>query len=309
LRGINLKLVSKYVEETLFITPQYQVNILKSLLIVLVLIIIRFVIVRIADKRFKNQQTFYRFQKSTNYIFWLFLLILVGRIWFHGIQSLATFFGLVSAGIAIALKDPLVNLAGWMFIFWVKPFDVGERIEVGDVKGDVIDVGAFQISLLEIGKGANAEVHTGRIINVPNSVVFTKSLANYDKSFPFIWDHLKTQVTFESDWKIAKEIFEKIGEKFSKKYSEQEINHFKRASKHLFFSFKDFSPVVNTTIKDCGIEISLKYMVEPRIKRKMRTAIWEEVLTEFAGNPSIDFAYPTQRFYNNLTEGKVKASA
>jgi len=283
--------------------------IFKSLLIVLALIIIRFIIIRIADRRFKDEQGFYRFQKTTQYIFWLFLIILVGRIWFQGIQSLATFFGLVSAGIAIALKDPLVNLAGWIFIFWEKPFEVGERIEIGKVKGDVIDVGAFQFSLLEIGGGESAEVNTGRIINVPNALVFTESLANYEKSFPFIWDSISTQVIFEADWQAAKEIFVKLGEKYSKKYSNEEINHFKRASKHLFISFKDFSPVVNTTVRDCGVEITLRYMVEPRLKRKVRTALWEEILKEFAGNSKIDFAYPTRRVYNNITEGIVKGPA
>ena len=305
MKGIDLKVTSKWITETLYITPKYQGMILQSLLVIFALIIIRFIVLRIADRKFKDEQAFYRFQKTTKYIFWLFLIVLVGRIWFQGIQSLATFFGLVSAGIAIALKDPLVNLAGWLFIFWEKPFEVGERIEVCGVKGDVIDITAFQFNLLEIGGEEKSEVNTGRIINVPNSRVFTDTLANYEKSFPFIWDNIKTQVTFESNWQTTKEIFLKIGEKFSKKYSPEEISDFKRTSKHLFMSFKEFEPVVNNTVKDSGVEISLRYMVEPRLKRKMRTAIWEEILTQFGENSDIDFAYPTRRFYHPLSESTV----
>jgi small-conductance mechanosensitive channel len=192
MKDINIKIISKWIEQTLYINPEYQENILKSLIIILALVIIRFIVIRIADQKIKNQQVFYRFQKTTKYFFWFFLIVLVGRIWFQGIQSLATFLGLVSAGIAIALKDPLVNLAGWAFIFWQKPFEVGERIELAGVKGDVIDINTFQFDLLEVRKEGKRETNTGRIIHMPNGKIFTDSLSNYDKTFPFIWDVIST---------------------------------------------------------------------------------------------------------------------
>ena len=308
MKDMNIKIISKYITETLYITPHYQLAIGKSLLIILALIIIRFVVLRIADRKFKDEQAFYRFQKTTKYLFWVFLIVLVGRIWFQGIQSLATFFGLVSAGIAIALKDPLVNLAGFIYIFWDKPFEVGQRIEIGNVKGDVIDIGAFQFNLLEIGGGDGPEMNTGRILHLPNSKVFVESLANYDKTFPYIWDQISTQVTFESDWKAAKEIFKKLGEKYSLKYTDAEIYAFKRAAKDVLIPFKDFSIVAFTTVKDCGVEVRVRYMVNPRERGKIKTAMWEEILTDFGKEPNVDFAYPTKRIYNNITEGKVKGS-
>lgn len=307
MKDINIKIISKWIEQTLYINPEYQENILKSLIIILALVIIRFIVIRIADQKIENQQVFYRFQKTTKYFFWFFLIVLVGRIWFQGIQSLATFLGLVSAGIAIALKDPLVNLAGWAFIFWQKPFEVGERIELAGVKGDVIDINTFQFDLLEVRKEGKRETNTGRIIHMPNGKIFTDSLSNYDKTFPFIWDVISTQVTFESNWKNAREIFEEVGEKFSKRYSEEEIHRFKRATRNLYITL-EFEPVVFTAVQDCGVEIILRYIVEPRSRGIVRTKMWEEILTKFAENPDIDFAYPTQRFYNNLTEGKVKGS-
>lgn len=305
MKEINLKVISKWITETLYINPDYQVNILKSLIIILALLIIRFIVIRVADRKIEDQQVFYRFQKTAKYTFWFFLLILVGRVWFVGIQSLATFFGLVSAGIAIALKDPLVNLAGWAFIFSQKPFEVGERIEVAGVKGDVIDINVFQFDLLEVRREGKRETNTGRIVHVPNGKIFTDSLGNYDKTFPFIWDVISTEVTFESNWKKVKEIFEEIGEKYSKKYSEEEKIRFKRATRNLYITL-DFDPVIFTVVQDCGVEIILRYTVEPRERGFVRSKIWEEILDRFAESPDIDFAYPTQRFYNNVTEGKVK---
>src|SRR5437870_943240 len=107
----------------------------------------------------------YRWQKATAYITTPIALLIVGRIWFAGFQSIATFLGLVSAGIAIALKDILVNLAGWVFIIWRRPFALGDRIQIGQHAGDVIDVRLFQFTLNEIGNWvqARSEEHTSEL--------------------------------------------------------------------------------------------------------------------------------------------------
>ena len=76
---------------------------------------------------------------------------------------MSTFLGLLSAGVAIALKDPLVNLAGWGFIVWRKPFGIGDRIQLGDSRGDVIDQRIFMFTLMEIGNWVDAERSTGRV--------------------------------------------------------------------------------------------------------------------------------------------------
>jgi hypothetical protein len=99
-------------------------------------------------------------------------LLVIGRIWLTGMETLVTFLGLLSAGIAIALKDPLINIAGWVYILARKPFNVGERIEINNVAGDVIDIRIFQFSILEIGNWVQADQSTGRVLHIPNGVIF-----------------------------------------------------------------------------------------------------------------------------------------
>ena len=79
-----------------------------------------------------------------------------------------------------------MNLVGWQYIVWKKPFDVGDRIEIGQNSGDVIDITPFNFTVMEIGNWVNADESTGRIIHVPNGQVFTQPLANYGKGFQFI---------------------------------------------------------------------------------------------------------------------------
>ena len=119
-----------------FTYSSIQVKLIATLLAIFVFIIIRRLIIRLAVDRITDDHIRYKWQKSITYTIFLFAFVIIGQIWFKGIQSLATYLGLLSAGIAIALKDPLANITGWLYILWRNPFEVGERIQVGDKNKD-----------------------------------------------------------------------------------------------------------------------------------------------------------------------------
>ena len=232
---------------------------------------------------------------------------MVGRIWFQGFQSVATFFGIFAAGIAIALQDLIINIAGWLFIMWRRPFDVGDRIEVAGNAGDVIDKRIFVFILMEIGKWVDAEQSTGRIVHVPNGVVFRNSLANYSRGFTYIWNEIPILVTFESNWEKAKETLLKIANRHGEHLSKEAEKRIKNAAKKYMIFYNKLTPIVWTSVKDSGVMLTIRYLCDPRKRRSSEQAIWEDVLRTFADNNDIDFAYPTTRFYDNRQEGKSGA--
>ena len=116
----------------------------------------------------------------------------------------------MSAGVAIALKDPLTNIVGWFFILSRTPFAVGDRVQIGVHSGDVIDINFFKFTLMEIGHWGEGEQSSGRILHIPNGKVFIDTLANYSKGFKYIWNEVPVLVTFESDWKQAKKMLIEI---------------------------------------------------------------------------------------------------
>ncbi len=115
----------------------------------------------------------------------------------------------------------MANVAAWAFIIWRRPFEVGDRIQIGPHAGDVIDLGLFQFTLNEIGAWVNADQSSGRIIHVPNGKVFTDPVANYNKGFKYIWNEVPVVVTFESDWRKAKQILAKIAVKHAEHLTAQ----------------------------------------------------------------------------------------
>src|SRR5690606_23340188 len=100
------------------------------------------------------------------------------------------------------------NLAGWLFILIRHPFAVGDRIQMGQHAGDVIDIRLFQFTILEINNWVEADQSTGRIIHIPNGKVFTDPQINYSAGFNYIWNEMKVRLTFESNWIKARKILQ-----------------------------------------------------------------------------------------------------
>lgn len=285
-------------------SPDLTANVIETVGTILILWLIRFIVLRVIRRASENQKTQYKWRKNVSYITSFIGLLVIGQIWFSGIESLATFLGLVSAGLAIALKDPVTDLAAWMFVIWRKPFDVGDRIEIGPNKGDVIDIRPFKFTILEIGNWVDADQSTGRVIHIPNHKVFTESLANYTSDFEFIWNEIQVLLTFESDWKMAKKILEKVIGEVSADFVDQAKDQLKKATKSYLIHFSYLTPIVYTDVKDSGINLTVRYLTNPRRRRGTSEIIWERVLDEFSQNEHIDFAYPTIRYFDNKSEGK-----
>jgi small-conductance mechanosensitive channel len=259
----------------------------------------RGLIYRIEDTRHRYQR-----QKIASYIFTTLGIILIGAVWLEGIGSLATYLGLLSAGLAVALKDPITDVIGWAFILWRRPFEVGDRIQLGDYAGDVIDQRVFKFTLMEIGNWVHADQSTGRILHVPNGMIFTSVLANYTKGSDYIWNEIPVLVTFESDWEKTKAILEQIACSHSQELVQQAEASFREAANQYLLQYDKLTPIVYTSVEDSGVLLTIRYLCEPRERRGSEQELWESILQAFAPHEDIDFAYPTRRFYDNLLEGK-----
>jgi small-conductance mechanosensitive channel len=299
-----MDLVVEWLQEHLGISSDVQAKLAASALALLVLYLLRFLVTTLIFRRVQEALIRYRVQKISRYISGTLGILIVGRIWFEGMGSVATFLGLLSAGLAIALKDPIVNLAGWLFLVWRRPFELGDRVEIGEHRGDVIDLRLFQFTLMEIGNWVDADQSTGRVIHVPNGLVFNSAQANYSKGFMYIWNELPVLLTFESDWRKAKEILTAIAMRHGDDASKAEKAVKEAARKYMIF-YNKLTPIVYTSVKDSGVELTIRYLCNPRQRRGSAQTLWEEILTAFAQHADIDFAYPTTRFYNNRTEGKM----
>lgn len=293
------------IEESLGISVVTQHRLVMSIVVLVVIGAIKLALRRICDSRVDDSARRYQLNKVSSYTLGVISFVLLLAIWIGGQTGLATGIGLVSAGIAIALQSPLTNLAGWLFIAIRKPFVVGDRIQIGtDTVGDVIDVRLFSFSVIEVGNWVAADQSTGRIVHIPNSVVFSSNLANYTQGFNFIWNELPVTVTFESDWRRAKELLTDIAERHTAIKSDAAMQQVKRTAHKYLIVFEHLTPIVWTSVADIGVTLTMRYLSDPRKRRSSAEKIWEDILAAFAREEHIDFAYPTVRYYDNHAEGK-----
>ncbi len=297
-------MITELIEKYLGIAPSLQYKLFSTFIIILISwglqkIVIRFLVDKLDDVKIRFQG-----KKTVNYIIFFFSFIFLVRTWFGAFDSIGTYFGLLSAGLAIALQDLLVNFAGWIFILFRKPFNLGDRIEIENIVGDVIDQRVFQFSVIEIGNWVDADQSTGRIIHIPNGKVFKTHQANFTAGFEYIWHEIPVLVTFESDWKKAKEILNDAVTKHAISLSKDAEKQIKEAAKTFLIFYKTLTPIVYTTVRDSGVLLTIRYLAHVRRRRMTEELIWEEILEQFAKYDNIDFAYPTTRYYSNINEGK-----
>ncbi len=282
----------------------FQTQIIVSLSVIIILYLVRRVAVFLINRKMEDTRMNYIWRKSVTYVIAVFGIFIVGQIWFSGVSTLATYLGLVSAGLAIALKDLITCMAGWAFILWRRPFWLGDRIQVGEYSGDVIDIRIFKFTILEIGNWVQADQSTGRIIDVPNSMVFTDVVASYNKGFKHIWNEIPVLITFESNWQKAKKLLTDIANKDAEHLTKKAKAEIRKAAKKFMIFYKNLSPIVYTSVEDSGVLLTIRYLCEARNRRSSEETMWEDILKEFGKSDDIDFAYPTTRFYNNPSEGK-----
>ncbi len=297
--------VQEFLQEYLNLSLAVQNKLFTSLLVLVGLWFLRFIARRISYRQFQeNPQMLYSSRKILDYVIAVLGVFAFGRIWIDAVQSMATYLGLLSAGLAIALQDLIVSLAGWLFIIWRRPFVVGDRIQVGEDMGDVIDIRLFSFSMLEIGKRIDAEQSTGRVLHLPNSFIFKQTIANFNQGLPYLWNEIPVLITFESDWEKAKRILADIVNKHAPDLRAGVEAYNKTVNNRFIISYKNVAPAIYTEVADSGVLFTLRYLVEPRQRRGNEQAIWEDILRAFHGHWDIDFAYPTQREYIHFREKK-----
>jgi small-conductance mechanosensitive channel len=301
--------MQQWLHEFAGISVAVQVRLLETLIVLVGLWLARRIFLAALYARVQDPRVRYKWRKTATYLALLTGLLALGTIWVGRAGSLATFVGLLTAGVAIALKDLVANLAGWVFIVWRRPFDVGDRVQIGEHAGDVIDQHLFQFTLNEIGNWVAADQSTGRIIHIPNGKVFSEPLANYDKGFRYIWNEIPVLVTFESDWKKAKGLLAEIGNRHAEQLTDTIERELLEASRQFMIAYNKLTPIVYTSVADSGVLLTVRYLIRPRFRRGSEQAIWQDVLDAFAAEPDIDFAYPTVRQFRNMLEGKPGARA
>lgn len=277
------------------LTSAYWIKIGWTALVIALIYILKYILLNHLHKKIPDTVKFYKVKRSINLVVLLVAVLVLGAYWLSGGANIVTYLGLLSAGLALALREIILNIAAWIYIIVRQPFAVGDRIEIDHIKGDVIDQNILKFNVMEVGNWVDAEQSTGRLMHIPNYKIFTDSIANYSLGFEYIWEEIKVVITFESDWQKAKKILEQIVEDSAEDVSEIVQEKIKEMSRKYMIFYNNLTPIVYTDVREHGVRLTMRFVCMPRKRRNMNQKIWEAILQAFNQEPDIEFAYPTYR--------------
>ncbi|MBA3583099.1 MAG: mechanosensitive ion channel family protein [Gemmatimonadetes bacterium] len=242
----------------------------------------------------------HRYRKRVGYAIAVLVFVVLGIAFFQKIREMGTLLGFISAGLAIALREYLASFFAWFYLLGQRNISLGGRIEVSGVRGDVIDIGVFKLTLVEVRGEGLGDQSSGRLVTVPNYKILIDPVFHFTAGSPFVWDEIEFTVTFESDWERAKAILEESGRAIVEPHHADIERGFRTIESSYAFRHGVTTPIVYTSIGPSGIVLRLRYLSHVRQRRDNRDAISRHVLGEFRGaGPEIEIAYPTSRTYRS----------
>jgi small-conductance mechanosensitive channel len=221
-------------------------------------------------------------------------VVCIAILWARTLQHTGTFLGLVGGGLAIALKEPLLAIAGRIAILAGHAYSTGDRIEVDKITGDVIDIGFFYTRMMEIGNWIAGDQATGRIVQFSNSRIFgDTAVFNYTRNFSYIWDEIKLPVTYPSNLEAAKEILLEAGDRYTSEFLRGAEREMEEIHRYFYVPELELKPQVYLKVTDNWVELTLRYLVDPKRRRTASTFIFDAVFEQLQGRRDITIASTT----------------
>lgn len=257
------------------------------------------VLTRRISRHVADSEKRHRYRKRAGYIVALFVLLVVGVAFFEQIRSLGTMLGFIGAGLAISLREYLASFLAWFYLLGQRHITLGSRIEVSGVRGDVIDIGVFKLTLVEVRGEGLGEQSSGRLITLPNYKILTDPVYHFTLGSPYVWDEMEFSVTFESDWEKGRELLAQVGRDVFEPHREEIEVGFRQLEHDYAFRYGVTTPIVYTSVGPSGVQLKLRYLTHVRQRRDSRDLISRRVLQLFREASDIELAYPTSRVYRS----------
>jgi small-conductance mechanosensitive channel len=248
--------------------------------ILVIVIAVRF-LQRSIVRRIKDPEMRYRTRKFVSFLGYVVAILLVMFVFSGQLGGLHVALGIAGAGVAFALQEVITSLAGWVAISFGSFYKTGDRIQLGGIRGDVIDIGILRTTVMECGGWVNGDLYNGRIVRIANSFVFKEPVFNYSVDFPFLWDEIVVPVKYESDQKLTREILQRVVYEVIGDYAINSKAVWKKMVEKYKIEEAKVEPMVTMIANDNWMEFTIRYVVDYKARRSTKDLLFTRVLEEF----------------------------
>jgi small-conductance mechanosensitive channel len=254
-------------------------------LIGLLLIVVAMRLLRRAASRYlRDNTTRYQARKAVTFFGYLTAIAFVALAFSDKLGGFTVAFGVAGAGVAFALQEVIASLAGWVALTFGNFYRVGDRVQLGGIKGDVIDIGMLRTTIMQIGEWVKGDAYNGRIVRVANSFIFKEPVFNYSGEFPFLWDEIMVPIKYGSDHALARELIGRVAEEVVGDYARDAEQAWEPITHRYLIEKASVQPMVTMTANENWIEFTLRYVVDYKARRGTKDRLFTRILQEIDKN-------------------------
>jgi len=244
--------------------------------------------------KIENNDNRYHAKKISNFIGYLLTIVLLMIVFSDKLGGLTVALGVAGAGIAFALQEVIASFAGWLAILFGGFYKTGDRVQLGGVKGDVMDIGVLRTTIMETGQWVDGDLYNGRIVLIANSYVFKEPVFNYSGDFPFLWDEIKIPIQFGSNYEKTKTILQSVGKEVAGDLTQQSKDQWAAFQNKYRLENAQTEPMFSLIANDNWVEFTLRFVVSYKKRRATKTELFTKILSQIeATNGEVKFASAT----------------
>ena len=265
-----------------------------AFIIVTVVIVLMRLARRFVNRRVQDTNLRYQTRKAVGIVGWLVAIVSVAAIFSDKLGGLALSLGVVGAGVAFALQEVIASIAGRVAVMFQSFYEVGDRVQLGGIKGDVIDIGLLRTTIMEVGDWVKGDLFTGRVVRVANSFVFKEPVYNYSGDFAFLWDEVTVPVRYGCDHKLAHDTLEAVANEVTGEFVPQARAEWTKMLEKYQVEAAQVEPLVTLIANDNWMEFTIRYVVPYTRRRGIKNKLFTRILDEvMASDKKIELASAT----------------
>lgn len=233
---------------------------------------------KLLKRRIEDSTIRYKAQKGIEIIGYV-LIVLMFLISFtlDDVKDYTIIIGLFTAGLTFTLQELILSIAGSFYIFFVRVYKPGDRIEINGIKGDVIDIDSIYTTIMEMGEWVSSDNYSGRIVKISNAFVFKGPIKNYSMDFPFVWDEINILITYGSDVELAKRILLKTANEQLSDYVHNSKTKWLAMVERYYIENATIDPTAAVRLTDNWIELNLRYITDYKRRRATKHELFDAI--------------------------------
>lgn len=260
--------------------------VLWSIIVLLVMLSLKWFLERFINRKDISLRDKLVWKQTTSLGISLTTVVLIALIWLEWFHSFFTMLSLVAAAITIVSKEILLNVFSYGILIWRDAFQVGDRIKIGTVTGDVVEMGVVYFTLVEVGQGVlNHPV--GSVVKVPNARSMVEPIHNFSRGVPVVWHETVIEFDYSSDIESVRELCLQILEDHTYEFSNEDIERIRKENVEPIFERTRPAFFVKPT-HGC-YEASLRFATPYQEVRGIEQQIVQQIILEVQKRDNVSF--------------------